>query len=214
VEHKLEVEIVFIHGLNFDDDSKKPYVTTWLARDETVDNCWPSTWLVEKFPNARILSISYDANVWITATEGRFDLYSLGEKLVQEMVFDEVSIGQHGCPVVFVCHSFGGLIAKQIIVSGHKKSEDGKIGRLLCNVKAFFFYETPHRGSILANLAKCIPCLYTSPLVSDLEFMNKRTARLNDEFASLNREWKIYDVGGTHATDNVRIVTHLFLLLY
>ena len=127
---------------------------------------------------------------------------------MQEMVFDELSIGQDGCLVVFVCHSLGGLVAKQIIVSGKRLSlKDGKIEQLLRNVKAFFFYATPHRGSELANLAKHIPFLPTSSLLRDLEFMNKDTARLNEQFDLLNQGWKIYVVGEEHATSKVKIAS-------
>lgn len=206
VEQKPEVEIVFIHGLQLGGSSKEAYLTTWLARDGTGDNCWPTTWLAGKFPNARILSLSYDVNALQSATHGWRDSYSLGEKLVQEMVLPGVGIGQSGCPVVFVCHSLGGLIAKQIIVSGHKmSSRDGRIHQLLCNVEAFIFYATPHRGSKLANLAKSIPSLSRGPLMDYLEHLNNYTGRLNDEFEYANQEvssqtWKFYGVGETHAT--------------
>ena len=75
VEHKVEVEVVFIHGLQLVGSSKEAYVTSWLARGGVGNNCWPSTWLVGKFPNARILSISYDANAFKTATQGRMDYW-------------------------------------------------------------------------------------------------------------------------------------------
>ncbi|KAG0564114.1 hypothetical protein KC19_8G084000 [Ceratodon purpureus] len=101
------------------------------------------------------------------------DLHPFGETLVQEMVFSGVDIGQHGCPVVFVCHCLGGLIAKEIVVLGHERFKgDKRIEKLLKNIKAFVFYATPHGGS-------------------DLVKMNPDLARLNSTFEAIQR--KVYN---------------------
>jgi hypothetical protein len=207
-----EAEIVFIHGLQLAEvDIKNAYSTTWFARDGTEDNCWPMTWLPKKFPNVRILSLSYDASSLKTTTTGRMDSYLLGESLVQEMTLGGVDIGQNDCPVVFVGHSLGGLIAKQIVISGHRQiSTDERVGKLLRNVKAFFFYATPHGGSKLADLAGCIPFLKRSPLVKYLQVLNDEVGRLNSEFEQIHREvgrsaWKFYVVGEMHATSYAQV---------
>ncbi|KAG0557103.1 hypothetical protein KC19_11G102400 [Ceratodon purpureus] len=176
-EGQPEVEIVFIHGLQSDDPKdacNDAYWTTWLARDGSQDNCWPQTWLAAVYPKARVLSISYDASRALKSTSsGAMDLNPFGETLVQEMVFSGVDIGQHGCPVVFVCHCLGGLIAKQIVVLGHERFKgDKRIEKLLKNLKAFVFYATPHGGSKLVK-------------------MNPDLARLNNTFEAIQR--KVYN---------------------
>ncbi len=131
-QEQVDVEIVFIHDLEFD-GCKEAYWKTWLARDGTQDNCWPETWLVEKFPHARILSLSYDANVVQTSTSGRMHPYCLGESLVQEMTL--VGVGQQGCSVFFVCHGLGGLVAKQIVVTASQDFQgDEEVQSLLQNL--------------------------------------------------------------------------------
>ena len=100
-EGRPEVEMVFIHGLQ--GSIEDAYWTTWLGRDKSEDNCWPMTWLAGKFPKARILSVSYDANRALKSSSlGTMGLYPCAETLVQEMVFSGVGIGQDGCLVVFV----------------------------------------------------------------------------------------------------------------
>lgn len=52
-------------------------------------------------------------------------------------------------PVIWVCHSMGGLLAKQILVEEWRKGDNNK----LCeNTKGIIFYSTPHRGSHIAAL--------------------------------------------------------------
>ncbi|KAG0604254.1 hypothetical protein M758_10G157100 [Ceratodon purpureus] len=188
-EGQPEVEVVFIHGLSIRElgDSKDAYWTTWLAKDGS-DNCWPQTWLADEFPKARILSVSYDANLAVkSSTSGRMDLYPDGESLVQQMVFPEVGIGQNGCPVVWVCHCLGGLVAKQIVVMGHDNfRRDKKIQKLLQSTKAFFFYATPHGGSELVKRS------------DELGRLNSRFESIREsEFRS---KWKIPVVAEAHAT--------------
>ncbi len=208
---KFEAEIVFIHGLQLrQDDLTNAYWQAWLVRDGTEDECWPMTWLPKKFPNARILSLSYDASLLRTSTTGMMDSYLSGETLVQSMTSPESGIGQNGCPVVFVCHSLGGLIAKQIVVTGHCQFSNVKrVSKLLGNLKAFFFYATPHQGSKLANLVGFVPFLPKSPFAKYLEVTNGEVGRLNNQFEAICQNvgkgaWKFYGVGETHATTYVR----------
>jgi hypothetical protein len=191
-EGRPEVEMVFIHGLQ--GSIEDAYWTTWLARDKSEDNCWPMTWLAAKFPKARILSVSYDANRALnSSSSGSMDLHPRAETLVQEMVFSGVGIGQDGCPVVFVCHCLGGLIAKKIIVLGHEHFKgDERIKRLLQNMKAFVFYGTPHGRSELVS-----------------EDAKVEVGRLNSAFERIQREvyrnkWRFRVVAETHATSHVR----------
>jgi len=210
-DKKCEAEIVFIHGLQLaPDDLTNAYWKAWVVRDGTKDECWPMTWLPKKFPNARILSLSYDASLRRTSTTGRMDPYLLGERLVQSMTSQENGIGQNDYPVVFVCHSLGGLIAKEIVVRGHHQfSNNERVHKLLGNLKAFFFYATPHKGLKLVNLVSGFSFRFNSPLVKYLEVGNGELGRLDSQFEEICRNvgkgaWKFYGVGETHATSNVR----------
>lgn len=121
-----EIEIVFMHGLQFS-DYKDAFWRTWIAGEKDEDGneiCWPKIWLGGHLPRARILSLSYDSPAWRTDTQGLMDAYRVGETLVQEMV-GMANIGQQkNCPVVFVAHSLGGLMVEVVSKAEGKFRKD------------------------------------------------------------------------------------------
>lgn len=204
-----EIEIVFIHGLRLS-DYKEAYWRTWIAGENDKDGkeiCWPMAWLGEEFPKARILSLKYDSCILRTRTTGTMDSFLLGETLVQEMV-EMANVGQQkNCPVVFVCHCIGGLIAKEIVIKAHRQF-GAKYLKFLQNIRGFHFYATPHDGSRLADLVAQLP--YTSGMLAFLRVMNKELIRLNDQFERIEREhytgnWQFAVVAETKITTCVSI---------
>jgi hypothetical protein len=203
-----QVEFVFIHGLQLS-DANNAWWTTW-ARKGAKSKCWPKTLLVQRFPKAQVFSLSYDASAIKPATSGKPDSYALGEKLLHSMKI--AGIGQRNRPVVFVCHSLGGLVAKQIVVTGyHHFRQDEKVQNLLNNIRGFFFYATPHSGSKLADLCSNLPRM--SPLVDHLKLINDGLGRLNSEFEKITKldeykdTWKFLAVRETEVTSVVSILT-------
>jgi hypothetical protein len=51
------VDIIFVHGLT--GDSR----TTWLYKDKKTEVHWPTELLPKDYPDARILTFGYDANI-------------------------------------------------------------------------------------------------------------------------------------------------------
>ncbi|KAG0600938.1 hypothetical protein M758_11G072100 [Ceratodon purpureus] len=201
----VQLEVVFIHGLE-QGKCEDAYWKTW-ARDGMPENLWPRTWLPKEFPSARVLALSYDASIKRTATHGRMDLYLLGENLIQEMVdFNSTNIGQNGVPVVFVCHGSGGLVAKQIVVSGNKQfSQNQKVQNLLQNIDAFFFYSTPHHGSHLAKSPLYHSGGAKAPLLGNFEVLDEETCRLNQEFEQFKHpSWHFHVVAESHEIPKYR----------
>ncbi|KAG0600427.1 hypothetical protein M758_11G033300 [Ceratodon purpureus] len=202
----LEIEIVFIHGLQLSDYSEA-FWRTWVVEKKDKDGrriCWPKEWLGDAFPGARILSLKYDSCIRKTNATGRMDGYLLGESLVQEMV-EMANIGQKkNCPVVFVCHSVGGLVAKEIVIKAYRKyGNNSKYVNFLQSIRGFHFYATPHDGSKLADLAAYLP--FMGGMVNLVEVINKELGRLNEEFARIQRDdyanrWQFSVVAETHIT--------------
>ncbi|KAG0568529.1 hypothetical protein KC19_6G026000 [Ceratodon purpureus] len=196
----VQLEVVFVHGL-VDDNSGDTYWKTWLARDGTLDNVWPMTWLPAEFPFAKVYALKYDASIKQTATDGRMDLFLVGENLVQEMV-NFGGIGQNGVPVVFVCHGFGGLVAKQIVVSAKNRvSQDRKAQNLLQNIRGFCFYSTPHHGSVLAKYLRNARGGGKGPLSENTEVLSTEISRLSEAFEKAKHQsWYFASAAETHAT--------------
>ncbi|MCZ8547815.1 alpha/beta hydrolase [Mesorhizobium qingshengii] len=81
-------------------------------------------------------------------------------------------------PIVFVCHSLGGLLVKQILRTA-KDSTDIAWQNIAESCAGVLFLATPHSGSSLANLLHSFAGGFTSPHVtkllsdtSDLEELN------------------------------------------
>jgi len=204
----LEVEIVFLHGLQlygFDE----AYWKTWIAGKKGADGkefCWPIAWLSKDLPGARIWSISYDSSAFKTRTTGNWDGFLLGESLVQNMV-GLADIGQENRPIVFVCHSLGGIVVKEIVIKAYYDfRSDPKYVNFLQNIIGFHFYATPHSGSKLADLAALLP--KTGEMVYLLKVINDQLGRLNGTFERIQREnyggkWKFAVVAEKHKTSAV-----------
>ncbi|KAL2628894.1 hypothetical protein R1flu_013580 [Riccia fluitans] len=96
-----DIDIVFFHGLQLKHDVT-PYLSTWRARD-AERSLWPSKWLAEDYPTARILSVHYDGSMKKTDHDGRMDLDLVAENLLHSLLLARV--GQ-SCPVILVGHSF------------------------------------------------------------------------------------------------------------
>ncbi|KAG0604484.1 hypothetical protein M758_10G175600 [Ceratodon purpureus] len=192
-EGSTEIEIVFVHGRqlsNHKDDYRKTFTSGEKDKDGT-EICWPEAWLSlgKELPGARTLSFSYDSFASLT---------SAAESLLQEMVDFTPSHRRESCPIVFVCHSLGGLVVKQVVRSAHAKSgHDPKYAAFLKNIRGFSFYGTPREGSRLADLASHLPNVGKALL--------KRTkiGRLNADFEQIARDyicrddWKFFAVGET-----------------
>lgn len=199
---RMEVEIIFMHGLQVrPEDLKCAYYKTWRTRDGT--EVWPETWLKEDYSNARILSLAYDSSAQKMREAGNMGPFLLSETLLEQMVLPGVDIGQNGCPVIFVCHSLGGLIVKEIVLRCHARKECKEYQNLLLNLKAFFFYATPHQGSDLAHgtltkLVQSFPFVHTSTLVEYLKPNASARAQTHSEFLSIlhdtNKDCKFFVV--------------------
>ncbi|KAG0554317.1 hypothetical protein KC19_12G081900 [Ceratodon purpureus] len=179
------VDVVLIHGLQVG-DYKEAYWKTWTVGNNDTE-CWPMKFLKADFPNARILSVCYDSSALATSKTGRLDLYAAGETLVSALVDDPVNVGRNSCPVVFVCHSLGGLVAKQIVLHASElHRDDPEYKNFLQNIRGFHYYSTPHLGSHLADLAMALPYWKNkSKMVHELEVINDELGRINGRFHSL-----------------------------
>ncbi|KAG0562988.1 hypothetical protein KC19_9G187600 [Ceratodon purpureus] len=204
-----EMEIVFIHGLPIS-DNKEEFWKTWTAEEKDGDGnevIWPVKWLREEFPRTRIWSLRYDSSTLKINPAGKIDGFTVGENLVQEMV-NIAKVGQQSnqCPIVFVCHSLGGLVVKEMVIQAQKKcGRNKKYANLLQNIRGFHFYATPHDGSKLADLASHLPDM--EEMVKKLKVINDDLGRLNGEFERIGKEqydnkWQFAVIAETMKTES------------
>ncbi|NJM30773.1 MAG: hypothetical protein HC855_12350, partial [Rhizobiales bacterium] len=142
-ERKLNV--VFVHGLGGDARG------TW-AFDGNDDNYWP--WHLSKaIEGLGVYALDYDASpsAWLGKA---MSIPDRAGNILSRLIADN---RLRNAPIVFICHSLGGLVVKQALLDAHDQSAASKRhGDFLENVRGVAFLATPHSGSDLANLLKAI----------------------------------------------------------
>lgn len=86
--------------------------------------CWPRDWLPEDCANLRIIGIQYDTNLslWGRICPIKHEKSNLEERS-NELFGNLVSAGVGQRPVIWVAHSMGGLLIKNILNKGKKFEE-------------------------------------------------------------------------------------------
>ncbi|KAJ8908900.1 hypothetical protein NDN08_005602 [Rhodosorus marinus] len=186
------VDIVFFHGLG-----GNPILTwrTQLEFDPMDSNItiWPRDWLAKDFPRARILSVEFDAR--FTKWKGKsMSLESQAERAVN--LLRQAGVGDR--PIVFVSHSYGGMIVKEIISKPNGSAQEKKgtpVGgdwdHIASQVRGTVFFGTPHKGSPFAGKAagKFMDSAFRpSPSVSELMPGSKVLDALDEGFVKFATE--------------------------
>lgn len=101
--------IVAVHGLNGD------AIQTWTTNKTEKFWLGDPEMLPKNMSNARILSFGYDASA--TAFFGRTSSDTIlqhAHTLVAELVADRQLEGAVNRPIIFICHSLGGIVVKRV----------------------------------------------------------------------------------------------------
>jgi hypothetical protein len=138
--------LVFVHGLG------GSAFKTWNAGDDTELGYWPAK-LAEDRPYCCVWVLQYTADILDSPLKRHktIDLIDKGRWLVDQLV-------QHGVqekPIVFVCHSLGGLLVKQALLFSQSLGPDSWRS-VWAQTQAVFFLATPHTGSQLADIAQTL----------------------------------------------------------
>ncbi|KAF4466981.1 ankyrin repeat [Fusarium albosuccineum] len=130
------VDVVAIHGLN------GHYAKTWTDESTGVN------WLQDLMPVGffRVLSFSYNSS--IKFSKSTYDLYDFADQLLEGLHASRQSVEEKQRPIIFVCHSFGGIVFKQAFVRAHEIQRYHDVGNF---ARGVLFFGTPHRGSSLAG---------------------------------------------------------------
>ncbi|CAH1994451.1 unnamed protein product [Acanthoscelides obtectus] len=151
--------------------------------------CWPKDWLPEDCSNLRILGVNYDTSLsmWapICPTEKvKFTLEERSDDLIER--FLGCGLGEK--PIVWVTHSMGGLIVKNILCKAFE-SKDENIKKICSNTKGVIFYSTPHKGSRLANLSQATALLlWPSVEVQELRENSPKLRAIHEKFLNIVKE--------------------------
>ncbi|XP_076250470.1 protein SERAC1 isoform X1 [Rhynchophorus ferrugineus] len=156
---------------------------------EEFTYCWPKDWLGNDCKNIRIIGVNYDTNLsmWtpLCPTEKeKFTLNERSDNLAQMLL--KCDIGHR--PIVWVTHSMGGLIVKNILCKAYE-SENSILKNICLNTKGVIFYSTPHRGSKLANLSNAVSLvLWPSVEVQELREDCPKLTAIHEKFLKIAQE--------------------------
>ncbi|KAI0886308.1 TPR-like protein [Annulohypoxylon maeteangense] len=131
----VEIDIVAVHGLNFRNNPDHAR-DTWKAND--------TLWLKDFLPNelakpARVMLFSYNSSPAIDAAATK--LADHAKSLLQWLHIERKDSPQR--PLVFICHSLGGLVVKEALVEA---ALDVTYKSIAEETRLLVFFATPHRG--------------------------------------------------------------------
>ncbi|KAF4452601.1 P-loop containing nucleoside triphosphate hydrolase [Fusarium austroafricanum] len=145
-----QIDIVAVHGLN---PTNKSFHAekTWTASNS---NMWLKDFLPISIPTARVLLFGYNANVaFQTSTAG---VRQQAENLLNRLKGKRRDAMKR--PIIFICHSLGGLVVKRALVMSKATNTYSSIKDATYGIA---FFGTPHRGgnkvplgSIAASIAR------------------------------------------------------------
>lgn len=175
-------DIVFVHGLMGSSHA------TWTHKSEGHSDYffWPEE-LGRAFPNCGIWSVGYGAGLTEMGQAGM-----LIQKRAQNLVSQLCVKGLGQKPVIFICHSMGGLVVKALAVSGATPM-DHEHSRLVKNIRGILFCGTPHRGSALASFASFL----------GVAQKHVKQMRANDEALDLDHQRFV----NWHKSNPIRVLT-------
>ncbi|KAH6843325.1 Alpha/Beta hydrolase protein [Chaetomium sp. MPI-CAGE-AT-0009] len=133
------VDIVFIHGLN--GHAKN----TWCHSNGFF---WPFE-LREVLKQSRVMMFGYNCGIQSDFASNFIRIKGIAALLNGALVNVRANELQLHRPLVFVCHSMGGLVAKAALVAMAKASvtKVNDLHHLHDSVRGFIFFGTPHGGS-------------------------------------------------------------------
>lgn len=152
------MNIIFVHGLLGNSDK------TWSSQTSDPDSFWPK-WLDKDIPEVAIWLVDYPANV--SNWRGFSSSIPQHSKTLLELIATKFSINKG--QIVFICHSLGGLVVKQILrTADGEKNQNSKALQFLGRVKKVVFLGTPHRGSPLAKIGAKFPIFRATNIVKNM----------------------------------------------
>ncbi|QMW46615.1 hypothetical protein G4B11_010070 [Aspergillus flavus] len=179
------IDIVFVHGLTGDRDA------TWTAPG--AEEPWPKTLLPSKLPTARIFTFGYDAYVadWRGVVSQSL-IANHARNLLASLSTYRENDGTDERPIIFVCHSLGGLVCQDALFTSQIRPES-HLHSILPSTRGIIFLGTPHHGASLAKWADFICRSISLVKQTNSEILNvlKRDsevlARIQDGFLTMVR---------------------------
>ena len=177
-----KADVIFLHGLGGD-----PFNTWRHGKDESTS--WPH-WLGKEFPEVGIWSLGYAASPtkwmrpvgWLLSKfsndwQDAGHAMSLPDRASQVLdLIAQRGIGDR--PILFICHSLGGLLTKYILRKAEDATDQPEQHAVWLNARGVLFLATPHNGALGASFLDTFPKLFGTTI--NIEDLREHDAHLRD----------------------------------
>ncbi len=172
-------DIVFVHGLGGKSHD------TWRhgKKDEDGHFFWPEE-LRQELPECNVWSVGYEAGIipWFGA-----DGLPIEDRAVN-LAHKLTTPGLGARPLIFITHSMGGLMVKEIVVQSLTAGDDAW-SSLVSQIAGIVFCGTPHRGADVARMARRLAgVLRTQHHIQDMAAGTRHLERLHSRFVEWHRQ--------------------------
>lgn len=95
------------------------------------------------------MTYGYDSHVsrYFKGPASKLNLSQLAEGLLNKVAGEREQSTCGTRPLIFVAHSLGGLLVKEVLVESKKQIHDSNKAAVYKSTQAVIFFGTPHRGS-------------------------------------------------------------------
>ncbi|KAK0616141.1 hypothetical protein B0T14DRAFT_458356 [Immersiella caudata] len=165
-------------------------------REETPSRLfWPKDLLPRECPEARVATWGYDTKV------SRFGGGATNKNTVfshaKDFLHDLERFAVPGRPFLFVAHSFGGIVVKEMLALSDASDQPG-LDSIVGRTVGVVFLGTPHRGSVeMAKLGNKARMLVSAALIdtssATLDTLGLRTSDLERCQDAFSRLWAKHD---------------------
>ncbi|KAF5576704.1 calcium-independent phospholipase [Fusarium pseudoanthophilum] len=136
-------DIIALHGLGGD----------WNRTWSSFGYCWLKHALVPKFPSCRILSLNYPDMLSILSAHPP-DINGL----IHDIIRDRRQENRSKSPIIFLGHSFGGTLLKQMYVATHpSNTDDPDYKALHSHIRGYVFFGTIHKDRDMSRARLEVP---------------------------------------------------------
>ena len=185
-----EVDLVFLHGLRGSPFRTWRSMTNEIMEEKQTD-CWPRDWFPVDVPRCRVILVQYDTELsgWTSKCPVQSEISTI-EYRSSELLNKLKNAGVGRRPVVWIAHSLGGLMVKQMLLDAAKSP---KFSSLNVNTKGVVFYAVPHKGSDIASMVtgKARYFLLPSFEVKALQKGSEYLENLQNDFVNFIQENRI-----------------------
>jgi len=161
-------DVIFVHGLGGNARG------TWHPEGKENDNNFWPYWVGQELSDARIWSLGYAVEPF----RWKGNTMPLVDRATNTLaLLDSYEIGEQ--PLIFITHSLGGLLVKQMLRHGQDMGNP-RWKAIVNQTKGIVFLSTPHSGADIASWINHIgKLLGTTVSVDELKANDSRLRELN-----------------------------------